>query len=153
MNNAVLGEVGFCQLLQGNWETWWSHRKYYPTAVLWCQRYFKRMLKQTFSWEGAERRRDRRSLENFYYEAIYTLLQTPADHATAPIKLKYLKAKITRLHHEKQKCLFLSNDDRDRLEGENPSLYHLLKVRKRQETTKYRHCMTETVYPKRQWRT
>jgi hypothetical protein len=74
-------------------------------------------------------------LEIFYYEAIYTLLQTPADHATKAAKLKHLKAKITRLHHEEQKCLFLSNDDHGRLEGENPSLYHLLKARKRQEST------------------
>ena len=60
----------------------------------------------------------------------YTLLQTPADHATKAAKQKHLKAKITHLHHEEQKCLFLSNDDRDSLEGENPSLYHLLKARK-----------------------
>jgi len=65
----------------------------------------------------------------------HTLLQTPADHATKAAKLKHLKAKITRLHHEEQKCLFLSNDDRDSLEGENLSLYHLLKARKRQEAT------------------
>jgi hypothetical protein len=93
------------------------------------------MLRQTFTWEGAARLGDRRSLENFYYEAIYTLLQTPADHATKAAKLKHLKAKITRLHHEKQKCLFLSNDGRNRLEGETPSLYHLLKARKREEST------------------
>jgi hypothetical protein len=74
-------------------------------------------------------------LENFYYEATYKLLQTPADHATKAAKLKHLKAKVTRLHHEEQKCLFLSNEDRNRLEGENPSVYHLLKARKRQEST------------------
>jgi hypothetical protein len=61
------------------------------------------MLRQTFTWEGAVSRPDRRSLENFYYEATYTLLQTPADHATKAAKLKHLKAKITGLHHEKQK--------------------------------------------------
>jgi hypothetical protein len=74
-------------------------------------------------------------LKNFYYEAIYTLLKTPANHATKAAKLKHLKAKINRLHHEEQKCLFLSNDDSDRLEGKYPSLYHLLKARKRQEST------------------
>ena len=61
------------------------------------------MLRQTFTWEGVTRRRDRRSLENFYYEVIYNLLQTPADHATTAITLKHLKAKITRLHYEEQK--------------------------------------------------
>jgi hypothetical protein len=73
-------------------------------------------------------------LENFYYEAIYALLLTLANHVAKAAKLKQLKAKITWLHHEEQKCLFLSNNDRDRLEGENPSLYQLLKTRKRQES-------------------
>jgi len=134
MNTVVLGEGSFRQLLQCKWETWRSHRKYYPAAVMWWERYVKRMLRQTFTWEGAARRRDRRSLGNLYYEEIYTL-QTPADHATKAAKLKHLKAKITPPHHEEQKCLFLSKDDRDSLEGENPSLYHLLKARKRQEST------------------
>jgi arginine deiminase len=58
------------------------------------------MLKQTFTWEGAARRRDRRALENFYYEAIYALLQTPTEHAARAAKLKQLKAKITRLHQD-----------------------------------------------------
>jgi hypothetical protein len=135
MNNAVLGEVGFRQILQGKWETWRGHRKYYPTAVMWWERYVKRMLRQTITWEGAPRRRDRRSLKNFYYEAIYNLLQTPGDHAITVITLKNLKAKITRLHSEEQKRLLLSNDDRDRLEGGEPSLYHLLKARKQKATT------------------
>jgi hypothetical protein len=84
------------------------------------------MLKQTFTWEGAARRRDRRDLENFYYEVIYALLQTPIEHA--------IKAKITRLHHEEQRSRHLYNDDRDRLEGENTTLYNILKTRKRQES-------------------
>jgi hypothetical protein len=148
MNTAVVGEGSLRQLLQGKWETWRSHRKYYLTVVLWWERYVKRMLRQTSTCEGLARRRDRRSLENFYYEAIYTLLQTPSDNTTKVAKLKHLKDKIIRLHHEEQKYLFLSNDDRDRLEGENPSLYHLLKARKRQESTTIQNCTTETVYPK-----
>jgi hypothetical protein len=96
------------------------------------------MLRQTFTWEGAARRRDRRLLENFSYEAINNLLQTPGDHATTTITLKKMKAKITRLHSEEQKRLFLNNDGRDGLEGKEPSLCHLLKARKRQETTTIR---------------
>ena len=116
---------------------------------MWWERYVKRMLRQTFTWEGAARRRDRLSLENFYYEAIYTLLQTPADHATKAAKLKHMKGKITRLHHEEQKCLFLSKDDRDSLERENPSLYHLLRLDNDKSPRQYKHCTTKTVYPKR----
>jgi hypothetical protein len=45
MNTSVLGEESFRQLLQCKWETWRSHRKYYPTAVLWWERYVKRALR------------------------------------------------------------------------------------------------------------
>jgi hypothetical protein len=56
MNTSVLGEGSFRRLLQCKWETWRSHRKYYPTAVLWWERYVKRTLRQTFTWEGAVHR-------------------------------------------------------------------------------------------------
>jgi len=44
-----------------------------------------------------------------------------------------MKVKITRLRHEEQTRLFLTIAERDRIDGENPSLYHLLRARKRQE--------------------
>jgi hypothetical protein len=152
VNTSILGEGSFRRLLPCKWDTWRSHRKYYPTALLWWERYVKRMLRQTFVWEGAARRRDRRSLENFYYEGIYALLQTPADHAAKAAKFKQFKAKITRLHHEEQICLFLSNDDRDMLEGENPSNYHLLKTRKRHESKTVHTLHNENGVPKQRER-
>jgi len=45
-----------------------------------------------------------------------------------------MKAKITRLHHEEQKRPFLNNTERGRIGQENPSVYHLIRARKRQET-------------------
>jgi len=109
MNTTILDEVGFRQLLQVKWDYWRTHKKYYPTIVMWWERHVKRMLRQTFTWEGTMRRRDRRTMENFYYELINNALQTPSDHATKATKLKQMKAKITRLHHEEQKRLFLNN--------------------------------------------
>jgi len=44
-----------------------------------------------------------------------------------------MKAKITRLNHEEQKSLYLNNAECDRREGESPSLYHLIRTRKRQK--------------------
>jgi exonuclease III len=88
MNTSVLKEGCFRRILQHKSDIWRNHRKYYPTPVLWWEGYVKRMLKQTFTWEGAARRRDRRDLENFYFEAIYALLQTPTEHAARAAKLK-----------------------------------------------------------------
>jgi arginine deiminase len=73
-------------------------------------------------------------MENFYYEVLYNLIRAQTDHATKATTLKHMKAKITRLHHEEQKRLFLNNADRDRIDDESPSLYHSIRARKRQET-------------------
>jgi hypothetical protein len=48
------------------------------------------------------------------------------------VTLKKLKAKIIRLHHEPKQRLFLHTEDQDKCEDETPSLYHVLKMRKRQ---------------------
>jgi hypothetical protein len=66
------------------------------------------MIKLTFTWEGAARKLDRRELQNVYYDAIYGLLQTPIEHSAKATNLKELKAKITRLHHEQQRCRHLN---------------------------------------------
>ena len=57
--------------------------------------------------------------------------QTPYSSAAKDV----ITSKITRLHYEEQRRRFLRNDDCDRLESENLSLYHILKARRRQETT------------------
>jgi hypothetical protein len=58
------------------------------------------MVRQMFTSEGTNRRRDRQILENFYYDAIYTVLQEATLTNTTYVALKKLKAKIVRLHHE-----------------------------------------------------
>jgi len=95
MNTTLINGVGFQQLLQEKWDFWRTHKKYYSTAMMWWKRYVKRMLRQTFTWEGTMRRCDRRTMENFYYEVTHNLLQTPSDHVTKATTLKQMKAKIT----------------------------------------------------------
>ena len=87
-----------------------------------------------FTSQGTNRRRDRQILENFYYDAIYTVLQEATLMDTTYVTLKKLKAKIVRLHHEPKQRLFLHTEDQDKYEDETPSLYHVLKMWKRQES-------------------
>jgi hypothetical protein len=64
---------------------------------------------QLFQRVGMERRRDRKNLENFHYEAIYDSLNAPMNTQQATT-LMYLKAKITRLLHYGQQRMFLDNE-------------------------------------------
>lgn len=134
MNTSLLSDPAFQQLIQTHWRKWQSHKTYYPTAVHWWERYVKRMLRQLFQRAWTECKRDRENLENFYYEAIYTNLSDTVDHATRATTLKHLKAKITRLHHFEQQRVFLDNEERDVIEGEQPSLYHNIRAKTRRET-------------------
>jgi hypothetical protein len=70
-------------------------------------------------------------MENFYYEAINTMVCTQSDHETTTIKLKRLKAKINRFHHKEQRRLFINAGEQDRLDDESPTLYHFIRARKR----------------------
>ena len=82
------------------WTRWQQHKRFYPNTVKGWGRYAKRMMRQIFIQEGISRRRDRQTLENFYYKAIYTALQEDNLRDTTFLTLKQLKAKIVRLYHE-----------------------------------------------------
>ena len=72
------------------------------------------MVRQLFTSEGTNRRRDRQTLENFHYDAIYTVLQDATLTDTTYVTLKKLKAKIAGLHHEPKQRLFLRAEDQDK---------------------------------------
>jgi hypothetical protein len=131
MNTTLLRETDFKQLLQEKWEYWRTHKKYYPTTLMWWERYVKRMSRKLFTWEETERRCDRRAMEDFYYEVINTMLCAQYDHEANTITLKSLKAKITRLQHEEQRRLFINTGEEDRVDEETPTLYHFIRARKR----------------------
>ena len=61
---------------------------------MWWDKYAKPKIKQTFQREGAERNRDRRDLENHYYDMIYSVIREQLPQAEKAIQLRKLKAKI-----------------------------------------------------------
>jgi len=132
MNTSLLKDATFKHVIQTHWKKWQTRKKYYPNAVVWWERCVKPMIRHLFTREGTERKHDRIILENFYYNAIYKKLNEPTNHETTAITLKHLKAKITRLHHAELRRILLYNGEQDALEGEEPSIYHILKARKRQ---------------------
>jgi hypothetical protein len=75
MNVSYLHDKTFRDDLTTRWAQWQQHKKFYPNCVLWWGRYVKRMVRQLFTSEGTNRRRDRKTLENFYYDTIYNVLQ------------------------------------------------------------------------------
>ena len=91
------------------------------------------MIRLTFPREGSERRRDHADMEQFYYTAIYQLLNAPIDHAKKATILKHLKANITRLHCHQQQRILLDNGDSDGLTGEEVFPQHYITALKRKK--------------------
>jgi hypothetical protein len=84
-------------------------------------------------------------MEAFYYDAIYNILKEETIQDTTAQKLKELKARIVRLHHIEQRR-FIDIDEQDRQSGEQPSIYHIVKSRKRQEGRTV-HCIHDDGNP------
>jgi len=68
-------------------------------------------------------------MENIYYSAIYSVLQDTTPQTTQAVAVKILKANIIRLNSKHHLGMPV---EKDRTTGEESSLHHLLKIRKRQ---------------------
>jgi hypothetical protein len=78
-------------------------------------------------------------MENFYYSTIYDILRESADHNTTAIALKRLKAQIIRLHSQELHSIYLDNAEQDAVNGEEPTMYHIIKAKKRQTNRTITH--------------
>ena len=133
MNTTLLNDGRFRLKIRDSWEEWKQHIHRFPDIVQWWVHYVKQKVKRLFIQEGAERNADRRRMEEFYYSAIYDVLQIQESHADKMLKLKKLKAKIVRLNSPYRQRVMIDTEEHDQITGEYPSLHHLLKRRKRQE--------------------
>ena len=126
MNTLLLRDNVIKKNLETKWKEWGSHQTFYPNNVTWWIRYVKLMLKRYFQCEGAERRRERRALENFYYAAMYDTLDKPMETERKAVLLKRLKAKITNLHYKEGQKLAINMEENELMEGRKyPSIITL----------------------------
>jgi hypothetical protein len=79
--------------------------------------------------EQAERRRKYRMMESNPNECIYDVLRRP-DTNTLPA-LNRLKAQTVRLHGDRLQTILNDNSDEERPDGEEPTIHHILKTKRR----------------------
>jgi hypothetical protein len=73
-------------------------------------------------------------LENIYYDAIYDVISSDESHQRKVVALNKLKAKITRLNHHNNKRIFIDNHELDVVDGEKPSIFHIIRAMKRKDS-------------------
>jgi hypothetical protein len=134
MNASLMEEEGFQKDLKVHWRKWVTHRRFYQTTVLWWSRYVKVQIKKLFCVKGAERYRERKAMENFYYAAIYDVIGSGGETHRMHEALGVLKERITRLYAAPNRSLFLGSEEKDQCEQEQPSIYHMVRQWKRKRS-------------------
>jgi hypothetical protein len=71
------------------------------------------------------------TLKRFYYTSMHDRLHDQRDYQAKASALKLLKAKIVRLHAIHYKTIMVDNGEKDKYNEEEPSLFHILKEKKK----------------------
>jgi hypothetical protein len=90
---------------------------------------------------GAEDKRDRKNLENFYYATLCDILQSPMSHEEKATHPRHIEAKITLLHHHERRKVLLANAEGEYMECKEPSLYHYIKAKRRNDACMVHHVL------------
>lgn len=94
-------------------------------------RYWKRRTRVMFQRAGAARRRDNRSMENFYYKFLYdTLHEVNTNGANLPA-LNHIKAESFMIHSKGLQTWLLDITEAEHLAGKTPTVFELIEMQKR----------------------
>jgi hypothetical protein len=91
-------------------------------------------------------------MEHHLYECLYDILR---GHAPGKDKLPVLqryKGKIVLLHSKRRAKILLDTHAQDKMEAEEPSLFHVLKLRRRREDREIQQIQDSdcTIYTRHQ---
>jgi hypothetical protein len=102
-----------------------------PDRVTWWQKHVENKIRLLGIHEGTGRSRDDVRLENFQYECIYDILQDSRHPMEKAPLLHHLNAKISHIHSKRFHSLPLDTPAPTLFQGQHPSNFHLLNMRKR----------------------
>jgi hypothetical protein len=109
-------------------EKWRQRQRYYDDIVQWWERCVKAQLQKLICRDAYKRHRDAFLMKNHLYECIYEIMKSNIPEASKFSSLQRHKAKIIRLHATRKAKILLDIHDQDKMDGEEPSLFHVLKT-------------------------
>jgi hypothetical protein len=130
MNMSLFEETAIRSRFQQEWTQWRLQERKYPARVMWWEKHVKRKIRSCCIHEGTERTRDDVKHENVYYECIYDILQERRNPREMTPIHNHLKAKIARIRNRRFQSLPLDTHAATLLQEEQPSIFHLLNMRK-----------------------
>jgi hypothetical protein len=135
--------------LRDNWMQWRSRKRHYPDVAMWWERCAKNNLQRLVRAEERERHRNFHHMENHLHECLYDIIRSDMPEKDKFLELQRYKTKLMQLHATQREKLQLDTSVQDRMEGEEPSLFHLLKTLRLRNTRATQrvqdsHCNLET---------
>jgi hypothetical protein len=115
-----------------------AFKRHFPDVAQWWEPYVKKHLQRLVRQEETELRRNHRLMENHLYKCLYDILRNDAPETEKLPALQRYKAKMVRLHATRRAKPLLDLNDRGKMDGEKPSLFHILKCSDAGKSHKYR---------------
>ena len=131
MDPKTVTGARFTEALQTEWKKWTSRRRHYPELGWWWERCVKPNIRRLARQVESEERRSHKMMEDHLHECLLDILKADIpEEEKRPVLQKY-KAKLVRLNARKRENLLLDTQPQDRMDAEDMSLYHLIKIAKR----------------------
>ena len=134
MDPTVLQDDNYKQQLRDNWLEWRNRKRYYPHVVMWWERCIKTQLQRFARAEDRERGRNYRHMENHLHDCLYDITRSDLTEEKKYAELNRYNAKLVQLHATRRGKNLLDTSEHDRMDDEEPSLFHLLKTLRRRNT-------------------
>jgi hypothetical protein len=119
--------------LRQQWSRWQTQNSWYPNVNICWDRFVKPRLQRYLRIWGAERRQDFKVIEEHLYTCIYDIQKHDTSTDKKLAALKRYRAKLVRLQALRTENLRLDASERDMIDGEETTLCHLIKSKKRRE--------------------
>jgi hypothetical protein len=115
--------------MRHKWPLWKHHKRYYAGGNSPVGQTCQKQLRSFFHYEEPERGNDLRQMENHFYAFVYDMRSSTPQEDSWPAHKRY-KAKIVKLHTYRLNTVLLDNEEDDRINGEEPTRFHALKMQK-----------------------
>jgi hypothetical protein len=134
MNPLSMRNVILSDKIGTSMAKWRLRQRFYPDTAQWWERCVKTHLPRLIRRVTRENNDDHDRMENHLYECLNDIICSEAPEGDKRALLQRYKAKIVGFHATRRKKIFLDMHDYDVIDGEEPSLFHVLKTLRRRST-------------------
>ena len=134
MDPIMIQEESLKRTIRDKWTQWPRRKRHYPEMATWWERCVKNIIQRLVRAEERERHRNFHHMENHLHECLYDIIRSHLTEKDKFMELQRYKAKLVRLHATRREQHMLDTNTQDKMEDEEPSLFHLLKTLRRRNT-------------------